>query len=105
MDTEEQHIAYQEQCFVITEPVLQICRSNSYAVVQCFTSHEVLNCLFAGMQIAIGKDADLLLLDKFSLKVSYVYAKGQLVRTPDWTRGGMFERGQRIRPIKPNLHA
>lgn len=56
-------------------------------------------------RIAIGKDADLLLLDKFSLKVSYVYAKGQLVRTPDWTRGGMFERGQRIRPIKPNLHA
>ena len=57
----------------------------------------------AALQIAANKDADLLLLDKNTLEVRYVYAKGELVRTPEWTRGGMFERGDRIRPIKPAL--
>ena len=56
-----------------------------------------------GMQIAPDKDADLLLLDAKTLDLQYVYAKGVLVRTPEWTRGGMFERGPRIRPIKPDL--
>lgn len=55
------------------------------------------------MQIAANKDADLLLLDEHTLELRYVYAKGVLVRTPEWTRGGMFERGHRIRPIKPDL--
>ncbi len=55
------------------------------------------------MQITVGKDADLLLLDQTSLELKYVYAKGVLVRTPEWTRGGMFERGDRVRPIKPEL--
>lgn len=55
------------------------------------------------MQIAAGKDADLLLLDKKTLELRYVYAKGALVRTPEWTCGGMFERGKHIRPIKPEL--
>ena len=55
------------------------------------------------MQIAPDKDADLLLLDEHTLELRYVYAKGILVRTPEWTRGGMFERGDRIRPIKPDL--
>ena len=55
------------------------------------------------MQIQPGKDADLLLLHPKSLELQYVYAKGILVRTPDWTRGGMFERGKHIRPIQPVL--
>ena len=54
-------------------------------------------------QIAANKDADLLLLDEKTLVLRYVYAKGVLVRTPEWTRGGMFERGNRIRPIQPDL--
>ncbi len=55
------------------------------------------------MQIAAGKDADLLLLDQDSLELKSVYAKGLLVRTPEWTRGGMFERGKHIRPIIPAI--
>ena len=55
------------------------------------------------MQIASGKDADLLLLDANTLDLRCVYAKGMCVRTPYWTRGGMFERGDRIRPVKPDL--
>lgn len=55
------------------------------------------------MQIAPGKDADLLLLDQDSLELKSVYAKGLLVRTPEWTRGGLFERGKRIRPITPAI--
>ena len=55
------------------------------------------------MQIAAGKDADLLLLDQDSLELKSVYAKGLLVRTPEWTRGGIFERGEHIRPITPAI--
>lgn len=54
-------------------------------------------------QIAAGKDADLLLLDQDTLELKSVYAKGLLVRTPEWTRGGMFERGKHIRPITPAI--
>ncbi len=50
------------------------------------------------MQIALGKDADLLLLDAKTLELRYVVALGQLVRTPEWTKGGTFERGPHIRP-------
>jgi hypothetical protein len=46
----------------------------------------------------VGKDADLLLLDKDTLELRYVFARGELVRTPEWVRGGAFERGARIRP-------
>lgn len=56
--------------------------------------HVVFMCL----QVAPGKDADLLLLDESSLELRYVFAKGVLVKTPDWTRGGLFERGPHIRP-------
>lgn len=55
------------------------------------------------MQIAAGKDADLLLLDQDTLELKSVYAKGLLVCTPEWTRGGMFERGKHIRPITPAI--
>ena len=49
-------------------------------------------------QIAVGKDADLVLLDKDTLELQYVFARGELMRTPEWTRGGAFEKGPRIRP-------
>ncbi|CAL8470415.1 g9957 [Coccomyxa elongata] len=49
-------------------------------------------------QIAMGKDADLLLLDKETLDLRYVVALGQVVKTPEWTKGGAFERGPHIRP-------
>ena len=52
------------------------------------------------MQIAPGMDADILLLDIQTLELRYVFAKGVLMRTPEWTRGGLFERGPRIRPRK-----
>lgn len=55
------------------------------------------------MQIAVGKDADILLLDAETLQLQYVIAKGKVVRTPDWTQGGVFERGDRIHPVKPQL--
>lgn len=54
--------------------------------------------VLASMQIAVGKDADLLLLDAKTLELRYVVALGQLVKTPEWTRGGAFERGPYIRP-------
>lgn len=61
--------------------------------------------LCMSLQIAANKDADLLLLHANSLELRYVFAKGVLVRTPEWTRGGMFERGDRIWPIKPDLES
>ena len=48
-------------------------------------------------QIAVGCDADILVLSQ-TLELRYVYARGKLVRTPEWTLGGAFERGSRIRP-------
>ena len=50
------------------------------------------------VQIMVGFDADILVLKEDSLDLQYVYAKGELVRTPDWVLGGAFERGARIRP-------
>ncbi len=41
-------------------------------------------------EIAVGSDADLLLLDKSTLKLRNVIAKGKLVMTPKWTHAGMF---------------
>lgn len=49
-------------------------------------------------KIAIGYDADIVLYDPSSLvpgmdvpPLSYVLARGQLVKTPDWVKKGMFE--------------
>ena len=55
------------------------------------------------MQIAPGMDADILLLKQDTMQLQYVIAKGVVVRTPQWVRGGVFERGDRIWPVKPNL--
>ena len=52
------------------------------------------------MQIAVGSDADILVLDSETHELKYVFAKGKLMRTPDWVRGSAFERGDRIRPRK-----
>ncbi|KAK9915963.1 hypothetical protein WJX75_006621 [Coccomyxa subellipsoidea] len=49
-------------------------------------------------KIGVGKDADLLLLNAQTLELQAVFARGQLVKTPEWTRGGAFERGPNIRP-------
>ena len=51
-------------------------------------------------QIAVGCDADILVLDATTYELRYVFAKGKLMRTPDWVMGGAFERGDRIRPRK-----
>jgi cytosine/adenosine deaminase-related metal-dependent hydrolase len=51
--------------------------------------------------IAIGADADLLVLRHDNLKLQYVYARGVCKRTPQWVQGGFFERGSRIRPFAP----
>lgn len=43
--------------------------------------------------IEIGADADILLLDKNTLKLKYVVAKGCVVMTPKWTHAGLFGTG------------
>ena len=53
------------------------------------------------MQIEEEADADIILLDHATLELKYVIAKSAIVRTPHWVRGGVFERGPRIRPIQP----
>ena len=50
------------------------------------------------VQIAVGCDADILVLDENGYELQYVFTKGKLVRTPEWVQGGAFERGSRIRP-------
>ena len=40
-----------------------------------------------------------------SLEVRYVIAQGRVVKTPEWTLGGMFERGPGIRPKQPPTEA
>ena len=52
------------------------------------------------MQIAVGYDADILALDSTTYELKYVFAKGKLMRTPDWVMGSAFELGDRIRPRK-----
>lgn len=54
-------------------------------------------------RLAPGSDADLLLLDPGNLELRYVVARGEVVMTPEWTRGGCFERGPGIRPRRPRL--
>ena len=41
-------------------------------------------------KIEVGADADILLLDKNTLKLRSVIAKGRVVMTPKWTHHGMF---------------
>ena len=41
-------------------------------------------------RIEVGADADILLLDKNTLKLKSVIAKGRIVMTPKWTHHGMF---------------
>ncbi|KAK9832458.1 hypothetical protein WJX74_010775 [Apatococcus lobatus] len=48
-------------------------------------------------QIAVGSDADLIIADKDSLEIQHVFANGQHMKCPDWTRGGFFEHGPGIR--------
>jgi beta-aspartyl-dipeptidase (metallo-type) len=48
-----------------------------------------------------GCDADILLLDAATLELKYVLAKGEVVKTPEWVRGGFFEQGPGIRPRRP----
>ena len=55
-------------------------------------------------RLAPGADADLLLLHPATLEVRYVVAGGEVVKTPEWVRGGMFERGPGIRPRRPSQH-
>ena len=40
--------------------------------------------------LAVGSDADLLLLDRNTLQLKYVVAKGVLVKNPKWTHRGML---------------
>lgn len=52
-------------------------------------------------QVRVGGCADLLLLDHSSLQIVYVVAKGAIVKTPQWTLGGFFEKGPGITPYRP----
>ena len=78
---------------VTSNAALQLSWKSSLACPDCHSPG-------ACVQISPGKDADILLLDSRTLQLRYVFAKGVLMRTPEWTRGGLFERGPRIRPRK-----
>lgn len=52
-------------------------------------------------RLAPGADADVLLLDPGTLDLRFVVARGRLVKTPAWVRGGVFERGPGVRPRHP----
>ena len=49
-----------------------------------------------------GMDADMLVFSLNDVTLKYVFARGKLVRTPEWVLGGMFEKGQRVRPFTPD---
>lgn len=55
----------------------------------------------AAGRLAVGCQADVLLLEATSLEPRYMLARGELVLTPEWVQGGMFERGPGIRPRRP----
>lgn len=44
-------------------------------------------------------------LQPATLELRYVIARGQVVKTPEWVRGGMFERGEGIRPRPPAVNS
>jgi beta-aspartyl-dipeptidase (metallo-type) len=52
-------------------------------------------------RIAQGADADIVLLDPESLDVKYAYTRGEIVKTPEWVRGGLFDTGPGVRPRSP----
>jgi beta-aspartyl-dipeptidase (metallo-type) len=41
-------------------------------------------------RLAVGNDADVLVLDAKTLAVQYVFARGNALKTPSWTASGMF---------------
>jgi hypothetical protein len=49
-------------------------------------------------RLEVGACADVLVMTADYLEPKYVIAKGVLMKTPDWVRGGCFERGEGIRP-------
>ena len=66
-----------------------------------FVGHMGLGCcspmMCRALQIAVGGDADLIIADADNLEIRHVFANGQHMKTPEWTRGGFFEHGQGIR--------
>jgi isoaspartyl dipeptidase IadA len=51
-------------------------------------------------RIAVGADADLLVLSHATLQLKWVYAKGVMRKCPQWTQGGFFEKGSKIKPYR-----
>lgn len=41
--------------------------------------------------IAVGKDADILLLDAEELSIQYVFCLGEMMKSPNFVKKGMFE--------------
>jgi beta-aspartyl-dipeptidase (metallo-type) len=63
-----------------------------HEAVQFFTSNPARFLGFQNKgQIAVGYDADLILLDSSMSSIQYVFAKGQIMKTPTWVKKGMFE--------------
>ncbi len=40
--------------------------------------------------LGVGADADIMLLDKSTLQVRYVFAMGEVIKTPTWVKTGLF---------------
>ncbi|KAL4437512.1 hypothetical protein ABPG77_003493 [Micractinium sp. CCAP 211/92] len=75
------------------EEVLPLLTSNPARILQLSSSG----------RLAVGCRADVLLLEPATIELRYVVARGEMVLTPEWVRGGMFERGPGIRPRRPNV--
>ncbi|KAL3701721.1 hypothetical protein R1sor_019743 [Riccia sorocarpa] len=43
-------------------------------------------------RVEVGADGDLLVLNAQTLDLQFVFARGQMVKSPTWTKKGMFER-------------
>ena len=56
-------------------------------------------------RLAVGANADVLLLDRAALEPRWVFARGEMVKAPGWVRGGRFEAGPGMRPHRPELGA
>lgn len=52
-------------------------------------------------RIDVGECADILILDRHTLDLQYVIAKGEVCRTPKYTKRGMTEPGYSREEIKP----
>eukprot|EP00164_Ancoracysta_twista_P017140 GFYU01029092.1.p1 GENE.GFYU01029092.1~~GFYU01029092.1.p1 ORF type:complete len:261 (-),score=61.08 GFYU01029092.1:55-837(-) len=58
-----------------------------------FTTNTATFLSFAGKGVVeAGADGDLVVLDGTTLDLEYVLAKGDVVRTPTWTKKSMFEK-------------